>query len=39
MIMVLLFWGRYWFNLPYDEDTPFYADEDFVLVNPEYELY
>lgn len=39
MIMVLLFWGRYWFNLPYDEDTPFYADEDFVLANPEYELY
>lgn len=39
MIMVLLFWGRYWFNLPYDEGTPFYADLDFVDANPTYELY
>jgi len=26
MIMVLLFWGKYWLNLPYDENTPFYAN-------------
>jgi len=39
MIMVLLFWGKYWLNLPYDENTPFYANKEFLLTHPHYELY
>lgn len=34
VLLVLLFLGQTIFNLPYDEKTPFYADELFIMTHP-----
>lgn len=36
--MVILIWGRDWFELPYDNSDPLYADQDWLDKNPGMEL-
>lgn len=38
MLLVLLFFGQDLFDLPFTPETPFYADADFILTNPEFTL-
>jgi len=35
VLITLLFFGKDLFDLPYDEDTPFYVDQAYINANPE----
>lgn len=38
VLLCMLFFGPSLFDLEFDSETPFYADEEFVLANPQLML-
>ena len=39
VLLVMLFWGQDLFDLPFEPNTPFYADEAYILLNPSVALF